>query len=263
MKTSQGFMRSMATGIAALSLLFSSPLVIGEEAPEESGLPSFTFSQSFSSKNMGEGVISNPGAIAESTLTLEWYGFEASITGLYDFTDDTGYEDNFEEWDYSIAYSHTFEEVGSLGAISAGLAWTYCDISHAPGDDYQELTLSFSLDDVVLAPSLDINWDFENGTWWFRAGIAHSWELIAEKLTWDSALDFHYGNRRWTGLDKAAITTAVLTTGPTFVLSDNISLFANVAISQAIDSAMREELRNDDMNNTSNVVFTVGLDIAF
>ena len=225
--------------------------------------PTVTYSQTWSSRNMGEGVVTNPRSITESALALEWQGFSVGVTGIYDFTDDAGYDNDFEEWDYILGYSRTFEDLGPLGSVTAGLVWTYYDIPHASQDDYQELTLALSLDDIPLTPSLEINWDYENGTWWFKGAIAHSLELIPERLSWESTLELHYGNSRWTGIDKAAFTTAVLTTGPSLTLTDNISLDANVAFAHGIDSAMRQAMRDDEANNATNVVFSVALNLEF
>ncbi|MGN0878568.1 MAG: hypothetical protein ACI4WT_03815 [Oligosphaeraceae bacterium] len=232
-------------------------------AEESSWRPTVTYSQSWSSRNMGEGVVTNPRSIAESALSLEWQGLSVGVTGIYDFTDDAGYDNDFEEWDYILGYSRTFEDLGPLGAVTAGLTWTYYDIPRASQDDYQELTLALSLDDIPLTPSLEINWDYENGTWWFKGAIAHSLELIPERLSWESTLELHYGNSRWTGLDKAAFTTAVLTTGPSLTLTDHVSLDANVALAHGIDSAMRQALRDDEANHATNVVFTVAINLEF
>ena len=116
-----------------LSMIFAFACVLSaQDVPEaameseESGMaPSISFMTGYYTKNMGEGVISNPERNIQSELEIGMFGFHAGITGIFDLTNATGYRNDFEEFDYSLGYGYTFEDVPCIGALSLDLTWTY------------------------------------------------------------------------------------------------------------------------------------------
>ena len=211
---------------------------------------------------MSEGVVGNPRSIGEMCLEMEWQGFFAGTETLYNFTDDNGYNNDIAEWKYYLGYSYTFEDIPAVGAITLSGAWTYTDVSRASEDDTQELELGICLDELFLAPEVVATWDYENDTWWLMASLNHSCE-ITEKLTWDTTLAIHWGDNKWTGYDRAGLTTAVLATGPSYALTPNINLNAAITCGQAVNSKMRQLLRQDEFNNASNIAFSLGMEFCF
>lgn len=259
-----------------LSMIFAFACVLSaQDVPEaamefeESGMaPSISFMTGYYTRNMGEGVISNPERNIQSELEIGMFGFHAGITGIFDLTNATGYRNDFEEFDYSLGYGYTFEDVPCIGALSLDLTWTYYDINRASSDDYQEIALGISLDDLFLAPSLTINHDYENGTWWAEAAVSHSYALsfISEDLSWDNSLFVYFGNSNWvegsTGYRRAGLSNAVLATGLSYAVSENITIGFEADFSFALDSNVRNAMRADENNNRNNIclAFTIGME---
>lgn len=265
-------MRKSVQCLAAAVLAAAGVIAAQESLLEETGsgiaLPSAKMSLGYSSRFIGEGVVSNPDPVLEGDFNLGWGGFTAGVAAVYDLTDWLGYRHEVEEWNYYLGYAWSLPPAGPLGQITLGIGWAYFDIPRDRAADYQELTLSVTLDEVPLTPELTANWDYENDTWWFSLAAGHSQPLawLDERLSWDIGAEAFSGNDRWVegayGLHRSGLTALCLTTGPVWSVSDSLTLRGFVTLAFTPDRNLRHQLRDQPENQGLTTLFGLTLDFT-
>ena len=263
--------------VLAAVLALSGTAAFAQQGLELSGggnewRPQVDFTLDWSSRYIDLGEVLNPDPVGQADLCLSLKGFYVGVWTCVDFTDVNGYHNEPEEWNYYLGYEYTFTDVPGVESLTIDLGWTYCDCPRDASSDSQEFHLGIQLEDVLLAPTVVVTWDYEDDIWWVEAGVSHEMplEFISEKLLFGTALDLVWGNTRWNGgFDKGddayknALATAALTTELTYQLTENISFGPYMIVAWALDHDIREKFRDDSINNACNFVWGIKLNMEF
>ena len=156
--------------------------------------PEVTVGVDVASQQMTYGLVDNDDPIVTGSASLAWTAFSFGVEGIFDTTDwgetDGGYGDRkwkYQELDLTPALSWTFEK-GLPTPLEAKLG--YCWQHHPSATDEegndanpdtQTINLALGLPEVVLAPSLELEWDIddEEGAVYALLGVSHAFDLIA------------------------------------------------------------------------------------
>lgn len=181
----------MAAGMVGAMAMAAAALADGEKAW---WVPEATVGVDFSSQQMTYGLVDNDDPIATGSASLAWGFFSFGVEGIFDTTDwgetDGGYGDREWKWqelDLTPAVSWTFEElVGTPLEAELSYSWQHHpDAKDEEGEDAnpdtQVIGLSLGLPEVLLSPSLAVEWDVddEEGAVYAQVGVSHAFDLVA------------------------------------------------------------------------------------
>ena len=156
--------------------------------------PSASAGVDFSSRQLTRGLVDNADPIVTGSASVGVGPVSFGVEGIFDTTDwggtDGGYGDRkwkYQELDLTPALSWTFEK-GLPTPLEAELG--YCWQHHPSATDEegndanpdtQTINLALGLPEVVLSPSLELEWDIddEEGAVYAMLGVSHAFELLA------------------------------------------------------------------------------------
>ena len=156
--------------------------------------PSAAAGVDFSSRQLTRGLVDNADPIVTGSASVGVGPVSFGVEGIFDTTDwgetDGGYGDRkwkYQELDLTPVLSWTFEK-GLPTPLEAELA--YCWQHHPSATDEegndanpdtQTINLALGLPEVVLAPSLVLEWDIddEEGAVYALLGVSHGFDLVA------------------------------------------------------------------------------------
>lgn len=253
-------------------LALSGTAAFAQSGGDSEWRPQVNFSLDWASRYIYRGEVWNPDSVGQADLCLSLKGFYVGAWTNVDFTDVNDYHNDPSEWNYYVGFEYKFTDVPGVESLTIDLGWTYFDYPRANSWDSQELHLGVQLEDILLAPKVVVNWDYEDDIWCVEAGISHEQplEFISEKLVFGAALDLIWGNTRWNGgfskgsdTYKNALASAVLTTDVKYEFTENISFGPFLIVAWALDHDIREKFQSSDINNNSNFVWGFSLDMEF
>lgn len=193
------------------------------------------------------GQVLNKDAVLQPTFTISKGGFSINWWGSFNLTDSTtGDEYEFSEHDISISYETTCPITGAgvtLGVVqydfpNVGLVDASGNLSLV--NDTREAFVSYGFGDVLLAPTLNVYYDFKEADGFYGSiGISHSIALD-DKISIDLGAtlgaatsdwgDFYFGKAE--GLTDWSVSASLPVT-----LSDNLSVTPAVAYSALLGDA--------------------------
>lgn len=184
-------MTMMVAGVVGAMAMAAAALADDERAW---WVPEATVGADFASQQMTYGLVDNDDPIVTGSASLAWGFFSFGVEGIFDTTDwgetDGGYGDREWKWqelDLTPAVSWTFEElVGTPLEAELSYSWQHHpDAKDEEGEDAnpdtQVIGLSLGLPEVLLSPSLAVEWDVddEEGAVYAQLGVSHAFDLIA------------------------------------------------------------------------------------
>ena len=212
--------RIMATGMVGA---MAAAAALADEGERAWWVPEATAGVDFASQQMTYGLVDNDDPIVTGSASVAWGFFSFGVDGIFDTTDwgetDGGYGDRewkYQELDLTPAVSWTFEElIGTPLEAELSYCWAHHpDAKDEEGEDAnpdtQTIGLSLGLPEVLLAPSLAVEWDIddEEGAVYAQLGVSHAFELLAadeEDADPALALELHaglgMGNAKRNGFD--------------------------------------------------------------
>lgn len=292
---------ALAALLAAVSPIFAQEAAapaIPEQEPviEETECaikPTFGISADWANKYLSHGTIYN----SDPVLSLNFYaGLETAFGTPYiniwsqmDMTDfnrpeRSDYLNNrkwrAEEIDYTIGYAYTFET--DFSPLTLDISWNYYQYPRyrpeserrpAGRGHFHETPLAFvlTLDNVLtsftdedsafaLAIGNAFRYDYTHYHWdaEFFADFSYA---ATDKLVVGLKNTWYYGGKRYYETGSSVIAASEVKLYGDYQITDNISVGAFVAGSWFVDSRIRNEAREDELNNRQN--FWTGLSVAF
>ena len=169
-----------------------------EDAAEESRVPEWlaptaSVGVDFSSQQMTRGLVDNDDPIVTGSASVGVGPVSFGVEGIFDTTDwgetDGGYGDRkwkYQELDLTPALSWTFEELLPTPLeAELGYCWQHHpsatdEEGNDANPDTQTINLALGLPEVLLSPSLELEWDIddEEGAVYAMLGVSHGFDLI-------------------------------------------------------------------------------------
>lgn len=275
--------------IGRIQKLFCAVLVAGaalmyaQEAPPapvtepQQDMPHLGLSLEWSSKYVYQGQVWNDQPVMIGDVWLEFHGFYAGVFGIYDLTQSAerngfvwagGYDSDrkwrFEEIDYYLGYTYTFEELLPFSPLTLDLNWNYKQYPTASQWDSAEVTFTATLDELYatessfLSSSLELGHDYELETTWVALGGAFKQILDDDG---DFALrvtgDLYWGDTKkmrdyaWAELESPGFYAVVFGAELHCRLTDNLSLVPFVSMATYPDSRIRQDAKDSPMSSRS------------
>ena len=160
----------------------------------------------------------------------------ASIWGNYTLSD----QREWTELDYTLDYTICLEAIDpKLDIVSVSAGYIYYEFPNlSSDDDTQEIYAAISVD-TLLAPSLTIYHDYDQGEGtYYELGASHS--LPLDKLTLNLSATIGYNDDQW-DLDSS-FSSAALGATLTLPFTETISLEPGIYYSLAMDSQYDDEV---------------------
>jgi uncharacterized protein (TIGR02001 family) len=104
------------------------------------------------------GLVLTDDPVFQPSVDLNKWGFNLNIWGNMDLGDVNNADRRFTEIDFTLGYSHSFEQ------LTVGAALLHYMFPNTTFEDTTELVLSAELD-VLLSPSLSIVFDLDESRW--------------------------------------------------------------------------------------------------
>ncbi len=220
--------------------------------------PTFSFTLEAANRYMGgKGSISNDDWVIQPDLSVSFMGFTAGVWSCIDMTDRVGYNGEPEEWNYYVEWSPELEYVDLT------IGYCYEDYPRANEADCQKLEFAVNLK-TFLSPGIEVAWDFENDI--FEVGFNLSYDKeIGDGLVWYNSAELWWGNTHYNCNDngnwahkshedtsKNALISAVLTTGLEYSICENVTVGPYLKAGWALDHDIREDWKQDEMQNSVN-----------
>lgn len=257
----------------------TSPVPVVEAASEDDGwVPSIALSADLASRYFSEGAISNDEPTTQIDLSISLKDFTVGVWTCIDLTDRVGYGNEPEEWDYYVTYAPS---IGGDWAVIKGLDFTfgywYYDYPRASEADSQELEFAVNAQ-CLLSPGIDLYWDFENDLFYGSLNASHETPLdfISDKLTWENSCELWWGNSHYNCNDnynwahmadektyKNCFFAFVWTTKFTFKIDEHFSFGPFLQLGYALDNDIRNEWKEDPMQNAVNFCWGANLSMEF
>jgi hypothetical protein len=208
--------------------------------------------------------------LSKSGLTLNWWG----NMNLDDNA--TGDEYEFSEHDITVSYSTTCPLTGAgvtFGVVNfdfpnVGLVDAEGNVSLV--NDTREAFLIFALSDLLLAPTVSVNYDFKEADGFYASlGISHSIE-VAEKISLGLAASLGAADSDWGsyyfGDTGDGLTDYSVSASLPVALTDNLTLTPGVQYVALLGDAEDAVDASGDtlyFGDTDKVVGSVKLSYAF
>ena len=209
------------------------------------------------------GQLYNDEAVLQPSFTASAEcGLSFNAWGNYNITDNLGEDvkDEFNEVDLTVSYDVPIEAF-SLGVALAEYLFPHTTLmddagvgTAAPGT--REVQITAGLDEVILAPSLLVAYDFDEADGFYAsASISHSLDL-ADGLSLEGALAIAAAssdyNLYYFGVDDDALNDATATLTLSYEPMENVSVSAYVTYATLLDSDI------EDAADTSDALFNDG-----
>jgi len=209
------------------------------------------------------GQLYNDEAVLQPSFTAATdFGLSFNAWGNYNLTDNLGddVKNEFNEVDLTVSYDIPIEAL-SLSVAVAEYVFPHTTVeddagvrNSAPGT--REVQVTAGLDEVILAPSLLVAYDFDEADGFYASlSISHSLEL-ADGLSLDGALAIAAAssdyNLYYFGVDDDALNDATATLSLGYEIMENLSLGAYVTYAKLLDSDI------EDAADASDALFNDG-----
>ena len=215
------------------------------------------------------GQVLNDEPVFQPSVTVSKGGFSFNWWGNLNLTDKiTGDEFEFSEHDIGISYARPCPLTGAevtLGLVSYDFPNAAADPaaigSEALTKNTHEVYLSYSLAEVLLAPTLLVSYDFNLvDDFYVNLAVSHSFDLV-EKLSLDLEASMGFGGKDYNAFyfgfepeegeaivnDSAALNDGNLAVGLTYAFSETLSLGGKVQYTALLDSDIKKGAEaNDD-----------------
>lgn len=224
------------------------------------------------SKYVCDGIVANPDQVANLDVTIGAFGFYVDFWSQFDLTDFNDRKNRYEEADYTIGYTHTFET--DFSPITVEVAWQYYQY---PGEFQREwgvqddklvkFGISFDKlwgDDVQgIGAGTVFKYNYADNVSYGDVFASYSYQL-SEKLTAGVKATFHWYDRdkmtAAVGYDheftRASVHGFELRPNVSYKLNDCISFSGYVACNWFINKATNDSVgsgslsANNDKPNT-------------
>lgn len=238
-------LKKVSVGLVA-GAMTALPLAAHAEEADGSGA-SASLTVPVLSAYVWRGQVLNDEPVLQPTFGISKGGFTISWWGNFNLTDNvTGDDLEFSEHDISVTYAMTCPITGAgitLGVVqfdfpNQSLPLEGGNISLV--SDTREAFISYALSDVLLSPTLTVNYDFKEAEGFYGAlGISHGIEL-AESLSLNLGAtlgaatsdwgDFYFGKAE--GLTDWSVSASL-----PFAVSETVSLTPAVSYSALLGDA--------------------------
>jgi hypothetical protein len=214
----------------------------------------------YASKYVWRGIPYNEDAIVQPSLTLGYAGFELNILGIIDTTNTWGREDNFEEVDYTLSYTHKCNEdlTASVGAIY----YVY------PGQGFDEdlEVYASAAYAAPLNPVLTVVYDCRNGDgWYINLAASHVIALPEVHENLDLILDANLGwaTENWNNYIVGVNDNAFVNLSPgatlKYTASEKLSFAWYARYDYLLDQGVRDNVQANGFDGSN---FTFGANVA-
>ncbi len=241
----KSMLKKLGMGLVA-GALTALPLVSHAEEAEAAAL-SASLDVPALSAYVWRGQVLNDEAVLQPTFTLSKGGFSINWWGNLNLTDNaTGDEYEFSEHDITVSYDLTCPLTGAgvtLGIVQydfPNVGMEDADGNLSLTEDTREAFVSYSLAEALLAPTLNVYYDFKEADGFYgNIGISHSLALDdAISLDLGATLgaassdwgDFYFGEAE--GLTDYSVSLSLPIT-----VSDTVSVTPAVAYSALLGDA--------------------------
>jgi uncharacterized protein (TIGR02001 family) len=204
------------------------------------------------------GQVYNDEPVVQPSLTAETdFGLSFNVWGNYNTTDRFSPETDkeFSEVDFNVAYSRT------VSFLTLGIGYYEYLYMHQVGFDEaqsnvvpvagtREVYASVGLEDVILAPTLTVYYDFDEVDGFYgNIGISHSLDLTTE-LELDlsasvGAADAEY-NQVYFGVDEDALNDGNVKLGLCYTLTPSFKVSGYVQYTKLLDSDIEDAADAED-----------------
>jgi len=259
--------------------------------------PSVNFSVDYSSRYWCRGKLFNPERVMYGDLSLSLKGFYAGVWTAVDLTEENGYRNEPEEWDFYFGYSYTFENIEVINSLELDLNYTSFRYprygsnfgGHSPHEQCIALkaTTGYAIGDFDLNPGVDVRVDWNHdkwikeAQWYFRVFVSHDEPLkfLSEKLTFGNTVSQWWGNNHYNGLyfdenggddDEGrwrqvgnGLSFLTWETNLTYAINDHVSFGPWGCIGWAIDHNLRKQQKQTKHLNSVNCAWGVKLAFSF
>lgn len=164
------------------------------------------------------GEIINDEAVIQPSITFSSEGWGLNIWGTWDLTDVTNSSAR-TRMDFMLDYTM----VSGKHVLTPGIvAYIYHDATYTPEDDTFEVFMKYALD-VVLLPSLTVNYDFgEIEGIYASFAVGHGIELVKDRMDFEMRADVgvadkNYAKSKFTYPESSLLDSSI---EPTFVPDD-------------------------------------------
>jgi len=268
-------MKKTLFGLFAVMMLAACAMAQEEVTIPESNAfkPSLSLTLDYSTRYMSKGKIVNPEDMFFTDVFVELAGFYFDLWGAFDANDYNegkkgdgvgGVKHTFEEIDYGIGYSYTFENLDVINSLGIDVGVTYWDYPKRLGwQSVNEQQYEWHLDlstGLFLNPGLTFYGDFETEKFYGKIYANYGYEL-AENLTLDNKVELFWGNSKYNagdysikhgGVDssslatyKEAFSTFVWTISLNHTINDYLSWGVYAKLAWALDHDIRDSWHAD------------------
>jgi uncharacterized protein (TIGR02001 family) len=191
------------------------------------------------------GLVLTDDPVFQPSVDLNKWGFNLNIWGNMDLGDVNNADRRFTEIDFTLGYSHSFEQ------LTVGAALLHYMFPNTTFEDTTELVLSAELD-VLLSPSLSIVFDLDESVganyWNLAAGHSIPMSPFMEGGSW--SIDFSgsigYGNadyhQLYVSTNKDGLSDLMLGVSAPFDFGNGIVLTPFVNFTSIITDDLRDAI---------------------
>ena len=242
---------AMISGLLVIALFTAGEVRCGEGSEGLFGIKDLSGSieLAYNSKYVWRGLALAQESVFQPSVSLSYRELTGSIWGNMDFTDENENSGEFNEIDYSMDYSGSWERIGySFGVIHYRF----------PNTDFEATTEFYAgvSGDVLLSPSLTLYQDVDQSEGlYLQLGIGHSFEDVYSfsetvKMSVDLSGTLGYGstkhNEAYYGHDEAELTDATMQVALPVTLGHGLTLSPSINYSTLISDEIREVNSEDD-----------------
>jgi uncharacterized protein (TIGR02001 family) len=231
--------------------------------------PTFSLTTDVVNQYVWRGMLQNADPVVQPSATITWNGFSLNVWGSIDpthygaETSDTPYADRqgeFEEVDYTLAYSHSFD------AVKVGVGYICYTFPGSPWENTQEVFLSAALTKVPLTPTLAAYYDFDEAEGFYVNGsVSHSFTLVKDKLSLGLGAGLGWGdhnmNEFYYGVNQNAFSDASVSATLTWNVTSALTVSPYVRYSEIVDGALRDV--RQDLPDSSSAHTVVGIQVGY
>jgi outer membrane scaffolding protein for murein synthesis (MipA/OmpV family) len=235
--------RMIAMTVLALGLAASMPAV--------SSAADVELSADVLSAYVWRGQVLNDEAVLQPAMSASKNGFAVSWWGNFNLTDNvTGDEYEFSEHDIGVSYSMICPF--TKAELTAGVvSYDFPNVAAEDGvgaealvNNTYEVYLSAAFNEVLLAPTLNVSYDFKEADGLYASlAISHSVE-VAEKVAIEGSVSLGFAdsayNEFYFGADDDALNDATFNISIPLAVNDALSISPTVSYAMFLDSDIED-----------------------
>ncbi len=260
---------SVMTALLVLCTPAMSPVFAEEAAEEKRGEPeplekalekewSLNLNATYSSKKVWRGICATDDPVLQHYIALSYKGLSLAFWGNMDTTDFKDYRRQYEELDYILNYSWSWEKLNfSVGGI-------YYQYPQAHRFSTTEVYFGVGVK-TLLSPTFTVYQDVdENEGTYATLSLGHTFKDVwkpSATTTMSVAIttSFAYGwsrhNLWYYGSDGSGFADAKVSLGLPFQIGDHVTVTPAIHYSVLLDDNIRSAMRDDD-NFWAGLTFT-------